>query len=61
MLKCSNCGIELTEEGYPVFIYHRNNRVAVICDECQKARKISIVLAKVNDAWFFEQYRPVEV
>lgn len=57
--KCSNCG-ERTRVDRALTVTTKGRQVAVICETCQKAKKIQITLQRGGDGWEFFQYFPVE-
>ncbi|MAG64404.1 MAG: hypothetical protein CMK74_00790 [Pseudomonadales bacterium] len=57
---CGNCGKAVTDSQNPLIVVHANKRITQLCDDCLQARKISVTLVKVDGAWKFEQYHPVE-
>lgn len=56
---CSNCQ-KPAKLSHALVLQHGGKVVGVICDDCQKAKKIRIDLEKTPDGWQFTQYYPVE-
>jgi len=57
---CDNCRESVQNDSEALVVIHKGNVVANICSTCQQAKKIRITLERVDDAWGFYQYTPVE-
>lgn len=57
---CSNCA-KATRLDQALVINDKGRLIAVICEECQQAKKIQLTLVKKKQQWSFYQYFPVEV
>ncbi len=58
--ECSNCK---AKQPLPqmIVVQAHNKTVALICPDCQQAKKIQITLEKTKDGdWKFYQYFPIE-
>jgi len=58
--KCDNCQRN-AHLGKAVTVQQGGRVVAVLCEDCQQAKKINITLTRKMLNWEFSQYFPVEV
>lgn len=57
--KCSNCSKE-TRLSHALTVQQGGRVVAVLCGECQQARKVQLTFERKTSGWEFFQYFPLE-
>ena len=57
--KCSNCG-ELAHVDRALILQQQGRVIAVLCEDCQQAKKVQITIHRDPTDWKFFQFFPLE-